>query len=236
MLIGVAVVSIFAFVVLSLSSQYCYVSLKVSSLLLYCCHVSFYLSMKADGKANITQHPIMKTLLGLRKTLQQLEPMEAHFAAMQHAADQEEDEDAELDGQEEEEEGLEAGEDDEEEQDEDDEGMEGLEGEEDGFSGDEDGEEEAPLDPENLAAADLMSRQSAQLERLIASGLGPARGDKKAAKKAKALAAASGKTRALSDFGEVDHKAEMARNVTGQFGRGLLPHPPHASCGRITTG
>lgn len=173
---------------------------------MYCCHVSFYLSMKAEGRKNTQQHPVMKTMLHLRQTLKQLEPMEAHF---EHADGEDgEEEDGELEDGEEEE--L----DDEEQQDE--EGEEGEDDEEmadDGEDFDEDDELDLPaVDPSNLAHSDLMSRQSAQLERLLA-GVGQASNNKRASK---SVVASSRARSALSDFGEVDHKAEMARNVTSQ--------------------
>ena len=80
---------------------------------------------------------------------------------------------------------------------------------------DEDGEDgsfdDAPLDPSNLAQADLMSRQTAALNRLLEGVSAPT---KKLKKKQAALAANAAKHKALSDFGEVDHRAEMAKSLT----------------------
>ena len=154
--------------------------------------------------------------------------MGEHFAMQQALeAEAEAEEDEGEDGEEEEEEeeedadlDLEDGEGAEEEEEEgedDEEQMFGGEEDDGEEEGDFDAEEDEPLDPANLAQADLMSRQQAQLGRLLAGVSNDA--SKKSSKKNKAapLVAGSAKARALSDFGEVDHKAEMARNVTGQF-------------------
>lgn len=145
---------------------------------------------------------LLLSQLHLRQTLKHLEPMGEHFANAN--LDAEEDEDEEDEDGEEESLGEELGEDDEDAGD--------LAGGEDGED-DEDGDEfDLPaVDPENLAKSDLMSRQASQLDRLI-SGVGQSKPkSKKGALDASRSAAARS---ALADYGEVDHRAEMARNVT----------------------
>jgi U3 small nucleolar RNA-associated protein 3 len=192
--------------------------MKVNTLLLYLSHVSFYLSLKAAGRgAQVSSHPVMKVLLGLRNKIDQLAKMEQHFAALEEEQDEEEDEEddegeeadgAEMDGEEEEEAEVE----DDEEEGEDDEDAAQLD---DGASEDDDADGFGVVDPANLAGSDLMARQSAQLERLLAGvSSAPAKGKKPAGKSSSQSLTASARA-ALADFGEADHAREMSRAVSG---------------------
>lgn len=153
----------------------------------------------------------------LESRIAELDALDEHFAT-QRALEETNDDDDEEEGQEEEAAMLD--EDEEDEQDGEDEEDEHLQDEDQDGADLEDGEddedafpEDAPLDPSNLAQADLMSRQTAALSRLLE---GVSSVPAKPKKKQQALAASAAKHKALSDFGEVDHRAEMAKSLTGQ--------------------
>jgi len=202
------------------TALYCFVSMKVNTLLLYLSHMSFYLSLKAGGRGSqLASHPVTKVLLGLRSKIEQLRKMEDHFAALEEEAEMEEEaEEGEDADEQDEEEELAAGEDGEEDEEAEDDGAsddeEGaLDGAEDGEDDEDDEEGFGKLDPTDLAGSDLLARQSAQLERLLAGVAAPPKGGKK---KSAAALAVDAKTRAaLADFGEADHAREMSRAVSG---------------------
>ena len=194
---------------------YCYLSLKLESLIMYCCHVSFYLNLKAEGNRNTQQHPIMKTMLQLRQTITTLNQMNDYFAQLVANEEEEDDDDdgegEEMEGEDDDEMGeLEAMEDEDDADDgEDDEDADDADdGLGDDFGSADDDADFADVDPSNLAQSDLMARQASQLDRLLAEV-----GQKTKSKKSNV---ASSVKVGSSDFGEVDHKAEMARNVTSQ--------------------
>lgn len=181
---------------------YCYVSLHFEVLCLYCTHASFYLSMKASGQEQLQQHPIMKTLLSLRQQLEQLEPMKNML--QDEAEEEQDDEEGEVDD-----EAAEQSEDEDEnaaglEDDSEGEDMDGMEDE------DEDGADGMDDDmPATSLSSTLISRQSAQLSRLLSDITRPRASTKSSMNKGVDSVSAK-----LRDFGEVDHRQEMTKNIT----------------------